>query len=217
MITKTIIKTIKNPLKAFRYIQFIVKYRFKKKQGVLFFIGIDPNGMFNYMHHGFECCYGFEANPERFKFLVKKYKNKKNIYLYNVAVADYDGEVTFNISSNNNGASSSIGNFDENWEETYNGERIEMVKSITVPCINLYSFIQNNKIDYIDEYFSDIQGMDLEVLKTLKPLIDKKKISSITCEVAKNGKKNVYKDLPDNSEDGFKKLLGNNYNLIARG
>lgn len=30
--------------------------------------------------------------------------------LYNVAVAQFDGEITFNISNNNNGAPSSIGN-----------------------------------------------------------------------------------------------------------
>ncbi|MBA7588916.1 hypothetical protein ES708_30987 [subsurface metagenome] len=48
--------------------------------------------------------------------------------------------------------------------------------------------------------------MDLEVLKTLKSLIDKKMIGTITCEVTKNDKRNIYSDLHDNTENGFNKL-----------
>lgn len=214
---KLFIKAIKHPKKAVRFLEFIIKYRLKKKSGILIFIGMDPNGMFNYMHHGFEKCYGFEANPERFEKIKKKFGNKQNVYLHNVAVADYDGEVTFNISNNNHGASSSIGNFDENWNEAYGEKKIEMIKSIKVPCISLSTFIKKNNITYIDEYFSDIQGMDLEVLKSLRHMINNKNIGSITSEVTKNGKHNIYKDLPDNSEVGFESLLGVNYKLVARG
>ena len=92
-----------------------------------------------------------------------------------------------------------------------------MIKSITVPCINLNNFCKQNNIFFIDNYFSDIQGMDLEVLKTMKPMIDKKLIGTITCEVTKNNKRNIYSDLPDNSENGFAKLLDSNYFLIAKG
>lgn len=214
---KLFVKAVKQPKKAIRFLEFIIKYRLKKKSGILIFIGMDPDGMFNHMYHGFESCYGFEANPDRFVKIKKKYGKMQNIHLYNVAVADYDGEVTFNISNNNNGASSSIGNFDDNWNETFSEGKIEMIKSIAVPCINLFNFLKNNNITYIDEYFSDIQGMDLEVLKSLKQLINSKSIGSITSEVTKNSRHNVYKDLPDNSEAGFEKLLGENYKLIARG
>jgi hypothetical protein len=59
--------------------------------------------------------------------------------------------------------------------------------------------------------------MDLEVLKSMKPMINKKMIRTITCEVAKDDRKNVYSDLPDNSESGFNELLCENYKLIAKG
>ncbi len=211
---KNIIKSVMNPKKAWRFIGFMLKYSLRKKSGVLLYIGMDPNGTFNLMYRGFEKCFGFEANPERFIKLSKKFKNKGNVYLFNVAVADHDGEVSFNISDNNNGASSSLGHFNQSWEDE---KKIKMVKSITIPCINLLNFLTKENINYIDEYVSDIQGMDLAVLKTLTPLIQQKKIGQITCEVTKNEKKNIYTDLPDNSEKGFEELLNENYILVAKG
>lgn len=59
--------------------------------------------------------------------------------------------------------------------------------------------------------------MDLEVLKTLKSMIAGGKIRPITCEVTKDGKHNIYSDLPDNTESGFFELLKDNYELIAKG
>lgn len=214
---KNLIKGLKDPKKAYKTLQFAIKNRFKKRKGVLFFLGADPNGTFNLIYKNFEKSYVFEANPDRYDKLIKKYGKYKNIYIYNVALADYDGEITFNISNNNNGASSSVGNFKDDWNHEYQSEKIKMVKSIKVSCINLNSFIKKNNINFIDEYCSDIQGMDLTVLKTIKPLIQNRKIKNITCEVTKNNKKNIYHDLPDNSEEGFHMLLDENYTLKARG
>lgn len=212
-----IYKAIKNPRKGWQFVSFMLRHNFKKRKGILIIIGMESGGIFNLMHRGYEKCFGFEANPERFEKLYKKYKKVPNIKLYNVAIAQYDGEITFNISNNNNGASSSIGTFHEEWQKEYKGEKIEMIKSITIPCINLYNFCKQNQIDFIDDYMSDIQGMDLEVLKTMKSMIDQRRISTITCEVTKDGKCNIYKDLPDNSESGFADLLNARYELIARG
>jgi len=212
-----VIKSIKNPIKAWRFLLLLLYHTFRKKRGVLLFIGMEPDGVFSLMHSGFQTCYDFEANPERFGKLQKKYRNNPRIHLFNAAAADHDGEITFNISSNNNGASSSIGSFKKEWEQEYIGEKIEMIRSITVPCINLYNFCKKQNIEFIDEYVSDIQGMDLEVLKTLKPKIDQKQIGRITCEVTKDEKGNVYDNLPDNSEKGFSALLNKNYKLVAKG
>lgn len=185
----------------------------------LFLIGADPGGELNILFPGYKRCYVFEANPNRYRKLKNKFSKYRNIQLYNFAVADYDGQIEFNISSNNNGASSSIGNFNEKWKQKHASPSndIAMIQTIKVPCINLLNFCKENAIDYIDDYISDIQGMDLQVLKTLKPMIDKKQIGSIKCEVTKDEYKNIYYDLPDNSEAGFKNLLGDNYELVAKG
>ena len=212
-----IFKAIKSPKKGWDFSLLFLTHLIKKRKGTLVIIGLESNGIFSLIHRGYERCYCFEANPDRFNELVKKYKKYSYIHLYNYAVAQYDGEITFNISNNNNGASSSIGEFDEKWDERFRNEKIKMIKTITVPCINLYNFLLKINVRYIDDYVSDIQGMDLEALKTLKPMIDKKKIKTITCEVTKDGKNNIYKNLPSNSETDFKKLLNENYNLISKG
>jgi hypothetical protein len=92
-----------------------------------------------------------------------------------------------------------------------------MIKTIKVPCVNLLGFLRKLNIDYIDDYISDIQGLDLEVLKTLRPMIEARQIGSIKCEVTKDTYRNIYHDLPDNSESGFKKLLEDHYDLVAVG
>lgn len=214
---KKIIKAIKNPRKGWAFFTFMLKHLFKKKQGVLVIIGLESEGIFSLIHRSYNKCYCFEANPDRFKSLEKKYKKYSNIHLYNYAVAQYDGEILFNISNNNNGASSSIGNFDEKWNQKFGKEKIVMVKTITVPCINLYNFCKRNNLNYIDDYISDIQGMDLEVLKTMEPMIRDGKIGTITCEVTKNEKYNIYKDLPSNAEKDFQVLLGGKYKMVAKG
>ena len=211
-----IIAGFKAPKKVLRYFSVMVKFRFRKKRGTLFFLGMDVRGVFGLIFRGYNLCYGFEPNPERFKKLQNKYGKYPNVKLFNVAVGNDDGEIDFNISNNNNGASSSIGNFNEDWDYFKSGN-ISMINTIKVPCINLLNFCKKNNITYIDDYISDIQGMDLEVLKTLKPMIDNKRIKTITCEVTKNEKRNIYSDLPDNTENGFIELLNENYDLISKG
>ncbi len=77
--------------------------------------------------------------------------------------------------------------------------------------------IKQKKVDYIDDYISDIQGFDLAVLKTLAPMINQRKIKRITCETTKDKYKNIYKDLPDNSFKEFEKYLSKNYKCVAKG
>lgn len=166
---------------------------------------------FNKIYWQYKYCIGIEADPELYAFLKKKYKQKKNIDLIHGAATNYNGTITFNIT-NNDGQSSSIGILQNNYPAN-----LKVVKSITVPAINLYDYLTKRGITYIYDYISDIQGMDLEVLKTLQSFIDQKKIYRITSEVAKNKYINLYQGLSDNSEQGFQELLNNNYILCGKG
>jgi FkbM family methyltransferase len=188
---------------------------FAKRKGTLVYIGLHKGYGFNAAFRKYETCYGFEANPDLYAKLEKQFKKHSNVHLFNFAVTGQDGEVDFNISSND-GASSSIGNFAEDWEH-YKSGSVRMVKTVSVPSINLYNFLKQQGVQSIESYISDIQGVDLEVLKTLKPLLDQRKILSITCEVTKDKHRNIYGNLPDNSESGFNELLRDNYECVAKG
>lgn len=196
---------------------FWIRSRIGKKKGVLILIGADPNGELSILYPGYKLCYVFEANPNRFYELKKKYSSKAHIHIFNYAVAENDGEIELNISSNNFGASSSLGNFNSDWQRLHSDLDIKMIDRVTVKSINLFEFCKKNNISYVDDYISDIQGMDLQVLKTMSVFINEKKIGTIKCEVTKNEFRNIYSDLPDNSEDGFTSLLEQNYTLVAKG
>lgn len=197
--------------------RFYTKIRsiYSPKRGLLVYVGLHKGVSFDAVFRTYELCYGFEANPELYEKLKIRFRKHSNVHIFNVAVTDQDGEVDFNISSND-GASSSVGQFKEDWANYQSGD-VQMIKTIRIPSINLLNFLEQRGIKHIDSYISDIQGFDLEVLKTLKPLIDNRQISDITCEVSKDRYGNIYKDIPNNNESGFADLLNVNYDCIARG
>lgn len=90
-------------------------------------------------------------------------------------------------------------------------------REIQVPAIYLPDYCAENNIKYIHTYFSDIQGMDLSVLKTMQDFIDGGRISEIICEVAKDEHRNIYSGIPENSFSSFVELLGGEYVLVASG
>lgn len=187
----------------------------RPRSGVLVYVGLHRGRSFDEIFRRYEQCLGFEANPELFRYLQKRYRRHPQVRFFNLAAATRDGEIEFNISSND-GMSSSLGQFDEDWEVFRSGQ-VRMEKVITVRAVNLMQFLAELGIERIDDYVSDIQGMDLEVLTTLKPLLDERRIGSIQCEVARNDKGNVFADLGPNDEQGFTRLLDANYELVARG
>lgn len=190
-----------------------IRLRWFGSKSVLVYVGVATGESLEQICDQYEICYGFEARPEAYQRLKKRFADRPHVRLFQVAAADFDGEIEFHIS--NNPESSSIGGqFHKEW---HNADSIEMVKTIKVPCINLCHFLQQQGVDYIDRYVSDIQGYDLAVLKTLQPWIKRQAIGSITCETARDEYGNIYPDLPCNSESGFAALLGANYKCVAKG
>jgi FkbM family methyltransferase len=185
------------------------------KKAVLVYVGMHKGREFDMIFKDYRTCYGFEANPELYALLVDKYKAFPHVRLFNRAATTSAGPVTFNISSNA-GASSSLGSFDDQWDLEQAGA-IRMERQVTVDGVNLGEFLEAEGVSRIDDYVSDIQGMDLAVLQTLKRWIDEKRIDAITVEVASEAKRNMYKGLPSNAESGFLALLGANYRLVAIG
>lgn len=183
----------------------------KKRKGTLLYLGVHKGKHFSKIFFKYAKCYGFEANPNLVKNLPKTIKWYPNVYIINRVVSDEVGEIKFHIS-NNEGASSSIGTFKKEWIN-----EVKMVDTISVKSINLLNFLNDQKIDFIDDYISDIQGFDLCVLKTIKPFIDEKRVRTITCETAKDEYENVYENAPDNSFSAFERFLKKNYECVSKG
>jgi FkbM family methyltransferase len=148
--------------------------------------------------------YGFEANPILYQKLVKTFKNHAKANIVHGAITDFNGNIEFNVS--NHGDSSSVGSkFHQDMPE------FSFTKKHIVPAINIYDYLKD-RVPSITTYISDIQGLDLVALRTLKPFIDQRKIESIQCEVFLENK-NIYPDLPSNHIDEYDKLLSENYEL----
>jgi FkbM family methyltransferase len=210
-----IVRAVHEPKRIISFLRRHTPYALRKKKGTLVYLGLNRGAAFGGLSRDYKKCFGFEPNPELFDGLQKKFAGQRHVQLVNAAVATYDGEITFNISSND-GMSSSIGTFKPDWDNARSGQ-VTMTRQIKIPCVNLLEFLRKQNIDSIDDYISDVQGMDLEVLKTIKPLIEARRIGTIQCEVSKDEKGNIYENLPDNSESGFAELLGTNYELVATG
>jgi FkbM family methyltransferase len=142
---KKVFGRIRNGIKIKLVLPFKHNF-FRKKHNILIYLGLHKGGGFDELIGAHSVCYGFEANPELYKQLKKRYRLYNNIHIIHAAVTDYNGVIEFNISSNN-GASSSIGQFKTGWNDS-----IKMVRSIEVPAIKLSDFLKEKNIDFIDTY-----------------------------------------------------------------
>lgn len=177
-------------------------------------------------HHGnslsnfidqYDQIFAFEANPHFCQILKQRFINNLHVNIINAAVCEKHNDfITFNISKNNGDSSSILMPNEDN--ELYSC--IKTSEQLTVPTVNLLNFCQENKIQKIDTYISDLQGYDFIVLKTLKELIDQGIIHSIQCEVEKNDKPTIYVNQNvenQNKEKNFDEFLGDKYVKVAKG
>lgn len=153
----------------------------------------------------FDEVYAFEPDPEMFEQLNRRYRQFEWVTLVNAACSLEEGESDLYVTPNR--VSSSLSNVNI---EKYGGEPASKV--IKVKSINLLKYLKDNNIEYIDSYYSDCQGSDLNILKTIKEYIDLKKISEFFIETH-NNKTEIYYGL-DNQFDGFKEILSKNYKFI---
>jgi len=179
----------------------------------LVYLGAHRGGGLAGVVGGFDRVIAFEADPQHCEVLRREFPD---IELAHAAVCERAGPIAFNVASNT-GAASSLGVFDEAWLASRT-DGIAMTRTITVPGVNLLDFCREHGVDQIDFYVSDLQGMDLTVLKTMTPMLRERRIRLIQCETAKDGRRNIYKDLPSNELGQFRNLLAPfGYALVARG
>ena len=179
----------------------------------LLYLGAHLGGGLARLVPSFERVIAFEANPDHCAILAKRFPS---IELVAAAACTEDGEVPFHISSNE-GGSSSLGQFDESWLAPRT-DALRMTRTIVVPAVNLLRFCLERGVETIDSYVSDLQGMDLTVLQTMAPFLREGRLKLIQCETTKDGRRNIYRDLPSNELGEFSRLLTPyGYSLVGTG
>lgn len=186
----------------------------RKQKKVLVYIGLFHGEAFDTLVPHYKQCFGIEANPTLAANMQARYADNPNVTILHAAASDQVGEATFHLS--NNLAASSLGQLNEDWQASID-HSIDATETITVPTVHLGDYLEAQGIHTIDDYVSDIQGMDLTVLKTMQQWIATQRIGCISCETGKDDKPQIYADLPDNSLTGFKALLEPQYQLAATG
>ena len=184
---------------------------------ILIYVGAHcGNSLSNYISE-YEQIFAFEANPKFCQILKQKFATNQNVTIINAAICEkHNTFITFNISKNG-GDSSSILTPNVN-NELFS--HIQTSEQLTVPTINLFNFFQENNIQKIDTYISDLQGCDLMVLKTLESYINNGLIDELQCEVGKDNKPPIYNNEiveNENKESNFDKILGEKYFKSVKG
>ena len=150
----------------------------------------------------FDKVYAFEPNPEVYNILRRRFKQFEWVTLINAACSTEDGETDLYVTPNL--VSSSLSDVNT---EKYGGDAAS--RKVTVKTLNLNNYLKEECVDVIDLYYSDCQGSDLLILKTIQEYVDYKKIEQLYIETHGDGVE-LYKGL-DNQFSGFKKVLSDNY------
>lgn len=192
---------------------FHAKGLLRLRKGTLVYVGLHRGKEFQILMQSFKRAIAIEANPVLANYAKRKFRYfGSQIEIVHGAATTFTGSIKLNIS-NQDGGASSLGNF----APEFSGGNLQMQEQIEVPAIHLLSLLKSKGIQEIREYVSDIQGMDFTVLSTLQEWINQGRIEWITCETTKNGKHNIYHDLPSNELLEFEKLLGENYKMVGCG
>lgn len=178
---------------------------------IAFYIGANRGyGLSQYVSE-YDEIHVFEPDPEMFYELKSNFGSFKNLILNNCACYLKNGKHTLYVTENR--VSTSLADVDTSTFETigYHSGGKPSIKTFEINTVNLYDYFKLNRIDEIDFLLTDAQGSDLTILNTITPYIKGKKIKKIFCETHNNNK-SLYIGL-NNTFDGFKKLLSENYEI----
>lgn len=141
-----------------------------------------------------------EPNPLAFEILKKNIKSNKlnNIILVNKAVDSKSGKITLEIVEQFSAiGGKDLGIMERPWLKK------EMIKKVEVDCLTLNKLCKDYKINRIDILKLDVEGMEMEILKNSKSLLNK--IHKIVVEWHSKKLKDELKKFLENN--GFELIL----------
>ena len=180
---------------------------------VLVYAGLNYGKSFEKLVDNYDMCFGFEANPVAYLECAERFCAHPKVKVVHAALTTGFGEVDFHVYKFR--GASSLGKFrPRDMTPHCGGANLAVERTVRVPGIHLGDFLRGGGVTHITDYVSDLQGMDLAVLETLRPMLRSGSVESVQCEVAKG--RNSYLDLPSNAESDYAEVLGPRYILKAR-
>lgn len=110
------------------------------------------NSLWN-MIQDYDRVYAFEADPEIFENLNRRFRQFEWVTLVNAACADEKGKAKFYITPNR--VSSSLSTVSSTTHDEDHPQR--QYREIEVNTINLYEYLLEEGVDFIDFYQSDFK------------------------------------------------------------
>lgn len=128
---------------------------------------------------------GFLIEPYRisYEYLIKRFKNKKRISIFNIALSSEIGTLDVNI--NTKAYTNSLLELDPLASESWENDELKHKEKMKVLVNTLDSFYENisKNINRINLLKLDVQGLEHEVLKGGKNLFDKKLVDIVLIEM----------------------------------
>jgi len=118
----------------------------------------------------------FEPNPDSFEKLKNRVQGFDNVWANQLAVNNVNGEVLFYVCHGTYGKDPSFAGASSVLKPTKNMEIHYMGPRIKVLCVKLDDWCAENRVDYIDFMWLDLEGLELRVLKGALEILKSVKI-----------------------------------------
>jgi FkbM family methyltransferase len=178
---------------------------FQLKKGTLLYLGVNEGDTLTKIFYKFEKCICVEGSPKLCIILKKKF-SVKTVKIYNFLIGSKNKKFSYLNVYKSNFTNASL--------DVKVNDKIKY--RVMVKTIRTDTLLKKLKIQNIDYYHSDLEGLDYIALKAIKNFIKNKKIFHIHHECTIDGKQNPYKKFK-NYEYLFNNLLKRNYNKLASG
>lgn len=149
---------------------------------------------------GHDRFYMFEPMPDAAAWLRENNKDTTGwFHVIEAACGERAGRAAFKCY--NRGLSSSLGTCTQQARDHFAKVDLSLEDEIEVDVINLCDWLDEHKIGPIETMVIDAQGMDLAIMKTIRPYLERREIKTLIHEIDCDGFRH-YDGLPDNSLSG---------------
>jgi hypothetical protein len=124
----------------------------------------------------YSICIAFDADDRDFKFVEKEQSNFKKLFNYNCVASDQNKSKTDFYLTKSPYCSSVLEPDLENLKPYIHSNLFEVEKKIEINSIHIQKAINDAKLDYIDWFKTDSQGIDLRLFKAIDERLRKKTI-----------------------------------------